>query len=472
MLRRMCQAGLAGSMLLAVALAGLAADTREKKAPQGLILSEAAQAVPSTGTVMDSFKSASPFKAGGLNAADRKAAKGLGLTVYPKVAPAVVLVRSAQGNGTGFLIDPAGWIITNNHVVADALPDTGATGALQVKVHLGQLKDGQMEVIKEGVSAHVYKRNRVKDLALLKLDSKPEGITDLPTLAISDGPVKAGVDCVAIGHPAAGVLWTMRSGEVSAVSLWPRDRKDVVLSLLGITRDQDRKEAEEALARAEPVRVVLSSCRVNPGDSGGPLVDRDGKVIAVTFARPSPRDGVELNAFSFHIHRDDLKEFVGDLARQPATPPPDVPEALPRGVYCEIRRLGDAEAMLFGDTRGAPPTGVLLDLKGSNSPLSADDLADPAKRAAWKYQFALHRSGPARAFYDTDGDGRIDLILMDTDRDGRADMALRLADGQWKVDKARGQGLVDARNFENRDLQERFERLVPAFQKFLAAKRD
>jgi S1-C subfamily serine protease len=459
--------GLAAVVLVgALAAEPPASDKKDPKA-EALVLSDKARAAPSVAAILGRLKPAA-FDVKDAQGADRTGAKGIGLKVYPKVAPAVVLVRSPTGTGTGFLIDPAGWVVTNYHVIADALPDTRRTGALQVKVYLGKLVGGQMDIIRQGVDAYVYKKAPVQDLALLKLAGKPEGVPELPSLSLSGEDIKPGMSCVAIGHPAAGALWTLRSGEVAAVSRWPQDRKDVVLGLLTLDREQDRRAAEQALDRIPPVRVVLSTCGVNPGDSGGPLVDEAGKLIAVTFARPRPREGVELNVFSYHVHRDELKVFLGDdLARLPATPPPDVPDALPSGVLAEARRVGGLGLLLFGEARGKPATGLLLDLKGSNPQLTPDELADPDKRAAWKYQFALHRTKPARAFYDSDGDGRIDKILIDVDGDGQADMSLGLEGGRWKFGTVGPAALIDPAHFGDRGLRERFAPLVPVFKDFV-----
>src|SRR5262249_19514943 len=74
--------------------------------------------------------------------------RGPAANVFPKVAPAVVVVRAGNGHGTGAIVDPAGWVITNHHVIADAERDP-ATGALLARVYLGKLDDGFMRLIDE-----------------------------------------------------------------------------------------------------------------------------------------------------------------------------------------------------------------------------------------------------------------------------------------------------------------------------------
>src|SRR5262245_59080871 len=53
-------------------------------------------------------------------AVNEEKARGPAATVYPIAAPAVVVVKTERGHGTGAFIDAAGWIITNHHVIAEA----------------------------------------------------------------------------------------------------------------------------------------------------------------------------------------------------------------------------------------------------------------------------------------------------------------------------------------------------------------
>src|SRR5262245_52918772 len=85
---------------------------------------------------------------------DREVGRG-SEELYAKVAPAVVVVRTATGHGTGFLVHPDGWVVTNHHVIARAGLDR-KTGAQEATVYLGRLRDGLMELDKRGVPALVY----------------------------------------------------------------------------------------------------------------------------------------------------------------------------------------------------------------------------------------------------------------------------------------------------------------------------
>src|SRR5262249_23667789 len=82
---------------------------------------------------------------------------------FQKVAPAVVMVKTSQEHGTGFLISPDGWGVTNSHVIRAPRPDV-KEGKRQVEVFFGKLEAGGMQFIPQSVPALVYKDDRVRDL--------------------------------------------------------------------------------------------------------------------------------------------------------------------------------------------------------------------------------------------------------------------------------------------------------------------
>lgn len=393
--------------------------------------------------------------------ANEERVKGIGLDIYSKVAPCVVVVRTHEGHGTGFLIDADGWLITNNHVIADAKPDP-QTGALRADIHLGKWQDDHMVLLDDTVPALVYKHSPEKDLALLRLTRKPKGVPDLPFLRLADtkngDKVQAGVDCVAIGHPAAGSLWTLREGVVSQVADWPREKTDSVMVELNIPQGQQRQRFTDLIdSRFGRRKVVLSTCGLNPGDSGGPLVNKEGKVIAVSFAEPpfDPRRGRNLAKIFYHIHLEEVKAFLENRDElSAAPPPPEVPESLTEADFFELRDLdgdGRAETLLYGPAKNVE-SGILVDLNNSNGKLTAEKLGSATK---WKFQFAVRNEPCLSIFYDTDGDGRIDLILRDVNGDGKADLALHCEGDKWSLDKRAGGPLINPTLFRDKEQQER-----------------
>ena len=145
--------------------------------------------------------------------------------------------RKGMSLGSGFIIDPEGYIVTNNHVIAEA---EEITVILQDNTEL---------------KAEIVGRDTKTDLALLKVEAKKK----LPAIQWGDSDTARGGDWVmAIGNPF-GQQFTMTTGIVSA---------------LGRTINS----SNSAFSIPE---VVQTDAPINPGNSGGPLLDRFGRVIAI-----------------------------------------------------------------------------------------------------------------------------------------------------------------------------------------------
>jgi serine protease Do len=152
-----------------------------------------------------------------------------------------------EGAGSGFIVSTDGYILTNNHVVADAERVTVA------------LED------KRVFDAKVVGRDPSTDVALIKIEA-----SNLPTLALgSDENVRVGEWVLAIGNPLA-LDFTVTAGIVSA-----KNRSGA--SLRGLFRD------EYAI-----VDYIQTDAAINPGNSGGPLVNSRGEVIGINSAIASP----------------------------------------------------------------------------------------------------------------------------------------------------------------------------------------
>ncbi len=146
--------------------------------------------------------------------------------------PAIVLIRTPQGFGTGFVVRADGWVVTNLHVIA---------GMDEATVTLSNKKSYP---VLEVVNASVR-----HDLALLRIEAKA-----LPVLKLGKSDaVRAGDAIVAIGHPL-GLEDTVSNGLVSAV----REVGDLT--------------------------ALQISAPIAPGSSGGPLFNDQGEVIGVATA--------------------------------------------------------------------------------------------------------------------------------------------------------------------------------------------
>ncbi|HYF62677.1 MAG TPA: trypsin-like peptidase domain-containing protein [Herpetosiphonaceae bacterium] len=186
----------------------------------------------------------------------RQVAAGDLSAVFQAVSPAVVEISTsslgrrgqpaASGTGSGFVVDAAGLIMTNQHVVAGA-------SALTVRFSTGEER-----------SATVVGQDTAHDLALIQVDSLPAGV---PVAALGDSDeVRVGEVAIAIGSPF-GLEQTMTQGIVSAV---------------------DRTWSTGTSIHRN---LIQTDAPINPGNSGGPLLNAQGEVIGISTMIESPIEG-------------------------------------------------------------------------------------------------------------------------------------------------------------------------------------
>ncbi len=173
------------------------------------------------------------------------------IDVYNRVNPAVVHIfvfddnNIFLGTGSGFVIDPNGNIVTNNHVVADG-------DEFEVVFASGERSRAMLS----GTDVD-------SDLAVIQVDSLPSDVTPVP---LGDsGNLQVGQFVVAIGNPF---------GEAGSMSIG-------VISGLGRTIDSQRVVAGGNFSIPQ---VIQTDAAINPGNSGGPLLNLNGEVIGVNSA--------------------------------------------------------------------------------------------------------------------------------------------------------------------------------------------
>lgn len=375
-----------------------------------------------------------------------------GAEVFAKVAPSVVVVRTDSGHGTGFVIDPSGLVVTNNHVVEDGLRH-GATGSYAM-VHLGHLEsDGTMALDPTPRRAFVYKLDPTRDLALLKI----EGVSSMPALTLSEAAPRPGISCLIVGHPAAGMLWSIRSGQVASVGRMPGDIVDFLMMELAAS-SAERASVSAEINAMPSRRILLTSAPVNPGDSGGPVVDENAKVIGVTFA--VPRDPA-LSKMSYHVHLDELKAFLKDAPSRPLLVTPDPWQFGPRVELMDLDGDGQPDVLAAG-TDG--PETLLFDLDND----TPGNLLAPAAMARlvsdrkWEFEVAVRITGETlTAFYDTDNDGEVDLILAGHPN-AQTDQFTRGRNGTWAYASLAAIDPLSGNHLPSPAMTSRFNRLLKA----------
>jgi len=396
-------------------------------------------------------------------------ARGSVADVYQRAAPSVVVVRSEEGHGTGFVVRADGWIVTNHHVI-EHMPLDERTGARRATIHFGALHNGLMELDERGHVAYVYAVDKEKDLALLKLAHPPKG-RSLRPLPLAPATPPPGSTCVAIGHPAAGMLWTLRTGVVSGIGSWPRDMIHFVMARLTL-KQKDAERLRRQLASLPQRRVILSTCSLNPGDSGGPLLDEEGRVIAVSFAiaADDQQSAVPSSTFAYHVHLDELRQFLDAnqrlMAEAPAQPPPGVPDPWPPATATGIvdsDNDGVMDTLVFR-IDGKQIAGLVFDLD-QDSDLEQLRENPEAVRQAWDFEFALHFVPYAQSFYDTDADGVIDLVRVDANNDGNVEFQLVRNGQRWQRKVAAGRApLIEPDLLPTRQMRDRLARIQGAIQ--------
>lgn len=258
--------------------------------------------------------------------------------IAAKADPAVVFVKTlqesrgarrmvGQGLGSGFVYDPDGLILTNNHVVANAA---------DIQVTFAQ--DGRE------LKARVVGRDPPTDIAVLRVDAK--GLSALP-LGDSD-KTRVGDWVVAIGNPF-GLSHTVSAGIVSAKG---RTRDDV-----------------KGLDSSGYYNFLQTDASINPGNSGGPLLDTSGRVVGINTAIRA-----RANNIGFAIPINMVRELVPRLLKDGRVNRSAIGIIVASVTVEDVSRLGlgartgalvrEVKAGSAGDRAGLADDDVILEFDG------------------------------------------------------------------------------------------------------------
>jgi serine protease Do len=178
------------------------------------------------------------------------------------VNPDFSVSYNSPGSGSGFIIDPSGLALTNNHVV---------TGAALLKIWIGGETD-------KTYNAKVIAVSECSDLALIDIEGE-----DFPYLEWHEGPINVGLEVYAAGYPLGEPQFTLTRGIVS------------------------KEEADGETNWASIDYVIEHDATINPGNSGGPLMDEEGKILGINYT------GLKTNDQYFAIGRDQVVNMLEDL---------------------------------------------------------------------------------------------------------------------------------------------------------------
>ena len=205
------------------------------------------------------------------------------------------LDRVEIGTGSGFVISPFGYVLTNDHVVSNSefvVTRGGKKAKLTVKVSRIEVCFPAGASAAHGLSspcaeASVAASDPTLDLAVLLISA-----ANLPYVALGDSDVvTAGLPVDALGYPFGREL------EVGKVATAP----DLVPEISTTSGTISAMRASEAGER----RYLQISNNINPGNSGGPLVDRDGFAVGVIRMKLTTGEGI-----GFAIPVNEVKDFL------------------------------------------------------------------------------------------------------------------------------------------------------------------
>ena len=188
---------------------------------------------------------------------------------------------TSAASGSGFVLTQDGYIVTNYHVIEDAVDDSSVT--IEVSFASG-----------DKYTAQLVGGEKDNDVAVLKIDA-----TGLQAVTLGDSDqLVVGESVYAIGNPLGELTYSLTDGIVSAL-----DR------LITTSSTNENGQTETTT-----LNVLQTNCAINPGNSGGPLFDSYGNVVGIVSAKyTQSQSGVSAEGLGFALPINDVKEILSDL---------------------------------------------------------------------------------------------------------------------------------------------------------------
>lgn len=282
--------------------------------------------------------------------------------------------QTLQSLGTGFIVDPAGYIVTNQHVVERAAD-------LKIEV---TLSDGKT------LPARFITGDEKKDLAFIKIDAKePMPFIDLNNLS----PNLLGQSVIVVGN-ALGYASSISRGVLSG------SKRDITIE------------------QTEYKNLLQTDAAINPGNSGGPLIDLSGKLVGVSSAKMAfTPQGVPTQGVGFAIPgetvRDTVQQFMKVARNEPVPKQQPTAEATPSSNAERLfgLQLQDLTPDLTDALALAPGKGVLV---------SAVEPGGPADSIGVERGLVIYRVGR----YDVRSVAQVEKLLSRAQRGTTVSMTI------------------------------------------------
>src|SRR5436309_6251283 len=253
--------------------------------------------------------------------------------------------QTLQSLGSGFIVDPAGYIVTNQHVVARA-----ADLKIQVTTNNGKT-----------YNAHYVTGDDKTDLAFIKIDSKDS----FPFINLDNiSPNLLGETVLVVGN-AVGYGSSISRGVVSAT------RRDI------------------SIDNIEYKNLVQTDAAINPGNSGGPVIDISGRLVGISSAKMAfTPQGVPTQGLGFAIPadvvRDSVKNFKAFAEKHPGGKNQPAVDETANAERMFGMQLQDLNEELTDALGYEPGQGVLI---------SAVEPSSPADQAGVERGLVIYRVG-------------------------------------------------------------------------------
>jgi serine protease Do len=255
--------------------------------------------------------------------------------------------QTLQSLGSGFIVDPAGYIVTNQHVVARA-----ADLKIQVTTNNGKT-----------YNAHYITGDDKTDLAFIKIDSKDS----FPFISLDNiSPNLLGETVLVVGN-AVGYGSSISRGVVSAT------KRDI------------------SIENMEYKNLVQTDAAINPGNSGGPVIDISGRLVGISSAKMAfTPQGVPTQGLGFAIPadvvRDSVKNFKAFAEKHPGGKNQPAADEISTANAERMfgMQLQDLNEELTDALGYEPGHGVLI---------SAVELSSPADQAGIERGLVIYRVG-------------------------------------------------------------------------------
>jgi serine protease Do len=289
--------------------------------------------------------------------------------------------QTLQSLGSGFIVDPAGYIVTNQHVVERA-----ADLKIQVTTNDGKT-----------YNAHYITGDDKKDLAFIKIDAKAA----FPYISLDNiSPNLLGQTCIVVGN-AVGYGSSISRGVLSAV------KRDITID------------------NTEYKNLVQTDAAINPGNSGGPVIDLSARLVGVSSAKMAfTPQGVPTQGMGFAIPADVVRDSVAQFRKVadkkgPARPTQSDTSAAASSANAERlfgMQLQDLTEELTTALGYLPNQGVLI---------SAIEPESPADQAGVQRGLVIYKVGK----YNVTSVRQVEELLNRARSGGQVDFAIGVVRG-------------------------------------------